>query len=90
MNPPGWCHVNIFGYIPPPCAAPPARRYPSGFAGVSFATVLGLVVGLSSRCLLVAVVVVDDVFHKSVRGCGRGWWSRVWVVALPTCGRRRC
>ena len=45
---------------------------------------------MSSRCLLVAVVVVDDVFHKSVRGCGRGWWSRVWVVALPTCGRRRC
>lgn len=54
MNPPGWCHVNIFGYIPPPCAAPPARRYPTGFAGVSFAAVLGLVVGW-----LVVVEVVD-------------------------------
>ena len=58
------------------CSRPLPRRHPSGFAGVSFATVLGLVVGLSACCLLVAVVVVDDVFHKSVRCCGRGCWPR--------------
>ena len=39
--------------------APPAWRYPSGFAGVSFATVLGLVVGLLACCLRVVVVGVD-------------------------------
>ena len=88
MNPPGRCHVNIFGYIPPPRAAPPARRYPSGFAGVSYAIVSGLVVGWSSRCLLMVVVVVDSVFHKSVRcrgrscwpWCGLSWWP--WPVSV--------
>ena len=73
MNTPGRCRVNIFGYIPPPCAAPPARRYPSGFAGVSFATVLGLVVGLLAVVEGMGVVGVDDVFHKSVRLGGRDW-----------------
>ena len=54
--------------------APPARRHPTGFAGVSFATVLGLVVWWSVCCLLVVVVVVDGVGHTGVRGCGRGCW----------------
>ena len=75
-------------------STPPAWRHPTGFAGVSFATVAGLVVGWSLgcllRCLLMVVVVVDGVGFVGVRGCGRGWWSRVWVVALPARGRRRC
>ena len=65
------------GALPRPVPRPLARRHPSGFAGVSYATVLGLVVGLSSCCLLVAVAGVDGVGHKSVRGCGCGCWPRV-------------
>ena len=56
--------------------APFAWRHPTGFAGVSFATVSGLVVGWSSRCLLMVVVVVDGVGHTGVRGCGRSCWPR--------------
>src|SRR5699024_5545492 len=63
---------------PPPCAPPPPWRYPSGFAGVSFATALGLVVGWLVCCLRVVVVVVDVVGHTGVRGCGRGCWP--WCV----------
>src|SRR5699024_176020 len=54
------------------CPRPLAWRHPSGFAGVSFATVLGLVVGWLVCCLRVVVVVVDVVGHTGVRGCGRG------------------
>ena len=69
-------------------SAPPAWRYPTGFAGVSFATVSGLVVGLSTCCLLVDDFVVDSVFHKSVRcrgrscwpWCGLSWWP--WPVSV--------
>src|SRR5699024_9031984 len=61
--------------------APPAWRHPTGFAGVSFATVLGLVVGWLVCCLRVVVVVVDVVGHTGVRGCGRGCW--------PWCGLSR-
>src|SRR5699024_6759012 len=143
MNPPGWCRVNIFGYIPRPVprplpwrhptgfagvfhatvlglvvgwlavvevvdagvvecvgmgvgsgwcpvpwamcrvvVAPPARRYPTGFAGVSYATNMGLVVRRSARCLLVVVVVVDGVGFVGVRCRGRGCWSR--------CGSSSC
>ena len=83
MNPPGWCHVNIFGRTPPPCAAPLAWRYPTGFAGVFRATVLGLVVGL------LAVVEGTDagVVECVVMGVGSGWcpvpWSTCRVVAAP-------
>lgn len=92
MNPPGRCRVNIFGYIPPPCAAPPARRHPSGFAGVSFATVSGLVVGWLAVVEVVDLGVVECVGHTSVRcrgrncwpRCGLSWWpwpvSMVWVT----------
>ena len=69
MNPPGRCRVNIFGYIPPPCAAPPAWRYPTGFAGVSYATVSGLVVGW----LAVVEVVDAGVVECVVMGVGSGW-----------------
>ena len=57
------------------CSRPLAWRHPSGFAGVSFATVLGLVVGLLACCLLVVVVGVDGVCHTGVRGCGCVRWS---------------
>src|SRR5699024_9172803 len=90
MNPPGRCRVNIFGYIPPPCAAPPAWRYPSGFAGVSFATVSGLVVGLSvgGRCVVcvcplsLSMVCSTRVFDSVGVAAGRGRGRRV--------GRCRC
>ena len=84
MNPPGRCRVNIFGYIPPPCATPPARRYPSGFAGVSFATVSGLVVGWLVVVEGMGVAVVDGVFHKSVRCRGRDWWPRCGSLCWPS------
>ena len=87
MNPPGRCRVNIFGYIPPPCAAPPARRHPTGFAGVSFATVLGLVVGW----LVVVEVVGVGVVERVGMGVGSGWcpvpWVMCRVVAAPPARR---
>lgn len=70
----GWCPV--LWAMCRVVVAPPARRYPSGFAGVSRATVSGLVVGLSVGCLLVGVVVVDCVGHMGVRGCGCSCWPR--------------
>ena len=78
MNPPGRCRVNIFGYIPPPCAAPPARRYPTGFAGVFHATVSGLVVGWLAVVEVVDAGVVECVGHTSVRRRGHDCW--------PWCG----
>src|SRR5699024_11832593 len=84
MNPPGWCRVNIFGYIPPPRAAPPAWRYPTGFAGVSFATVSGLVVGWLVVVEGVGVEVVNDVCHMRVRLGGRDWWRRSWSSCWPS------
>src|SRR5690625_744170 len=87
MNPPGWCHINIFGYIPPPCAAPPARRHPTGFAGVSHATVSGLVVGW----LVVVEVVGAGVVECVGIGVGSGWcpvpWTTCRVVATPPARR---
>ena len=65
------------------CSRPFAWRHPTGFAGVSFATVTGLVVGLLACCLLVAVVVVDGVFHKSIRCRGRGCWSLIGLFWWP-------
>ena len=82
--PPGWCYVNIFGRTPPPCAAPPARRHPSGFAGVSFATVSGLVVGWLAVVEVVDVGVVDDVYHMRVRFGGRDWWPRTGSSCWPS------
>src|SRR5690625_6073819 len=87
MNPPGRCHVNIFGRTPPPRAAPPARRYPTGFAGVSFATVSGLVVGW--------LVVVEGLGVEVVKcvgmGVGSGWcpvpWTTCRVVVAPPARR---
>src|SRR5699024_2297097 len=87
MNPPGWCRVNIFGYIPPPCAAPPAWRHPTGFAGVFHATVSGLVVGW--------LVVVEGMGVEVVEcvgvGVGSGWcpvpWAMCGVVATPPAWR---
>ena len=64
----GWCPVPwVMCRV---VAAPPAWRHPSGFAGVSFATVSGLVVGWSACCLCVAVAGVDGVCHTGVRRCG--------------------
>ena len=76
----GWCPVPWA--MCRVVAAPPAWRHPSGFAGVFFATVSGLVVGLSLRCLLMVVVVVDGVCFVGVRCRGRGCW--------PRCGSSRC
>ena len=84
MNPPGRCRVNIFWRTPPPCAAPPARRYPSGFAGVSFATVSGLVVGWLVVVEGMDVGVVECVGHTSVRRRGRGCWSRCGSSCWPS------
>src|SRR5699024_1176103 len=84
MNPPGRCRVNIFGYIPPPCAASPAWRYPSGFAGVSFATVSGLVVGWLVVVEVVDAGVVECVGHTSVRFGGRDWWPRSRSSCWPS------
>ena len=70
------------------CPRPLPWRYPSGFAGVSFATVLGLGVWWSVRGSCVAVVGVDGVGYKRVRGCGRGCWPRCgwlrwsWLVLM--------
>ena len=86
----GWCPVPWAT-----CrvvATPPAWRHPTGFAGVSFATVSGLVVGWSLRCLRVAVVGVDGVFHKSVRyrghgcwpWCGLSWWPLPLLMACAS------
>ena len=63
----GWSRVLL---------APLAWRYPSGFAGVSFATVSGLGVGWSACCLLVAAAGVDGVSFGGVRGCGCSCWPR--------------
>ena len=80
------------------CPRPLPWRYPSGFAGVSFATVMGLVVGWSERCLLVVAVwpwwvsmelgirVFDDVGGAAVRGVGRGEGRR-WC---RWCGLSAC
>ena len=84
MNPPGRCRVNIFGRTPPPRAAPLARRHPSGFAGVSFATVLGLVVGWLVVVEGMGVVGVDDVYHMRVRLGGRDWWPRSRSSCWPS------
>ena len=84
MNPPGRCRVNIFGYIPPTCAAPPARRHPTGFAGVSYATVSGLVVGWLVVVEGMDVAGVDDVFHKSVRRRGCDCWPRCGSSCWPS------
>ena len=84
MNPPGRCRVNIFGYIPPPCAAPPAWRHPSGFAGVSFATVSGLVVGWLAVVEVVDAGVVECVGHTSVRCRGCGCWPRCGSSCWPS------
>ena len=64
------------GALPRPVPRPLPWRHPTGFAGVSFATVLGLVVGLLVVVEGMVVAVVDDVFHKSVRCRGRGCWPR--------------
>ena len=83
-------NVRVVGFVPGHCraiAAPPAWRYPSGFAGVSFATVLGLVVWWSSRCLPVDDFGVDGVGHTGVRGCGRGCWPRCGSWWWPVRGR---
>ena len=87
MNPPGRCRINIFGRTPPPCAAPPAWRHPTGFAGVSYATVLGLVVGW-----LAVVEGTDAGVVKCVgMGVGSGWcpvpWAICRVVATPPARR---
>ena len=71
MNPPGRCRINIFGRTPPPCAAPLAWRHPTGFAGVSFATVLGLVVGW--------LVVVEGMDVGGGRVCGSHECSMTWA-----------
>lgn len=84
MNPPGRCRVNIFGYIPPPCAAPPARRYPTGFAGVFHATVSGLVVGWLAMVEVVDAGVVECVGHTSVRCRGCSCWPRVGSSWWPS------
>ena len=84
MNPPGRCRVNIFGYIPPPCAAPPAWRHPSGFAGVSFATVSGLVVGWLVVVEGMDVGVVECVGHTSVRRRGCDCWPRCGSSCWPS------
>ena len=84
MNPPGWCYINIFGYIPPPCAAPPAWRHPTGFAGVFHATVSGLVVGWLVVVEGMDVEVVDGVFHMRVRLGGRDCWPRVGLLCWPS------
>lgn len=73
------------------CPRPLLWRYPSGFAGVSFATVLGLGVWWSVCCLLVddlwplrvsmvwAMCVFEGVGVPAGRGLGRGagrGWGR--------------
>ena len=71
------------------CPRPLPWRYPSGFAGVCFAIVLGLGVWWSVRCLL-----VDDLWPLQV---SMGWamcvfddvvrsLAEVWVVALVVVG----
>lgn len=84
MNPPGRCRVNIFGYIPPPCAAPPARRHPTGFAGVFHATVSGLVVGWLVVVEVVDAGVVEYVGHTSVRRRGCDCWPRCGSSCWPS------
>lgn len=67
-----WSRVGLSRVL----LAPPAWRYPSGFAGVSYATVLGLVVGLLACCLRVVVVGVDGVCFMGVRCRGHKCWPR--------------
>lgn len=74
-----WSRVGLSRVL----SAPPARRYPTGFAGVSFATVSGLVVWLSLRCLRVAVAGVDGVCFIGVRCCGCGCWPRCGSSCWP-------
>src|SRR5699024_5576593 len=69
--------------LPRVLLAPLAWRQPSGFAGVSFATVLGVVVGWLVCCLRVVVVVVDVVGHTGVRCRGRGCWPRCGLSRWP-------
>lgn len=64
--------------------APPAWRYPTGFAGVSFATVLGLVVGWLACCLLVDDFGVDGAGFSCVRGCGYVRWPRTGSWCWPS------
>src|SRR5699024_10316160 len=72
------CRGLCVGLLPRPLP----WRHPSGFAGVFHATVLGLVVGWSPRCLLVADFGVDGVGFVGVRCRGCGCWSR--------CGSSSC
>ena len=61
------------------CPRPLPWRYPSGFAGVCFATVLGLGVWWSVRCLLV------DVLWSPV--VSMGWAMCVFDVVGLAAGR---
>ena len=81
---PGRCHINIFGRTPPPCAAPPAWRHPTGFAGVSYATVSGLVVGWLVVVEVVDMGVVECVGHTSVRRRGCDCWPRCGSSCWPS------
>ena len=65
------------------CPRPLPWRHPSGFAGVCFATVLGLGVWWSVRGSCVAVVGVDGAGYVCVRGCGRGCWPRCGWCCWP-------
>src|SRR5699024_11845188 len=78
------------GTFPRPVPRPLPWRHPTGFAGVSFATVLGLVVGLSvvGRCVVcvwplsLSMVCSTRVFDSVGVVVGRGRGRRA--------GRRRC
>ena len=72
------------GALPRPVPRPLPWRYPSGFAGVSFATVLGLVVGWLVVVEGMDVEVVECVFHKSVQLGGRDWWPRSRSSCWPS------
>ena len=55
------------GTFPRPVPRPLPWRHPTGFAGVSYATVSGLVVGWLAVVEVVDAGVVECVGHKSVR-----------------------
>ena len=76
------------------CPRPLPWRYPSGFAGVCFATVLGLGVWWSVLCLLVDVlwpwwvsmVWATSVFEGVVRSLAEVWVAPLVVVGVDGAG----
>lgn len=82
-------YQHLWAHSPALCRAP-AWRHPTGFAGVPFATVLGLVVGWLAVVEVVDAGVVECVGHTSVRRRGCDCWPRCGSSCWPSSVSMAC